>query len=216
MPLLPLAPEDSAFRILLCVADEKLAERVSGFLAKAGFDVRLATNGEIALQAVATIEPHLVLAPFLAEEIDGLQLTKTLRETTEIPVLLMGNGSDENEIAALQAGADDFLAQPLKPPVLLARLVAHLRRAYRYGLPSEEEVDIETPFWAEDGEDFVAPVEEVEDEGEKPLPRDWARCDACDYQGPRVSFETEDFFGNPKAQCPRCESTEHIVFSLNL
>lgn len=215
MPLLPLAPEDSAFRILLCVADEKVAERVSGFLAKAGFDIRLATDGEIAVQAVAAIEPHLILAPFFTEEIDGLQLTKTLRETNEIPVLLMGNASEENEIAALQAGADDFLPQPLKPPVLLARLVAQLRRAYRYGLPSEAEVDIETPFWAEDGQGFVAPVEE-ETDGEKPLPRDWARCDSCDYQGPRVSFETEDFFGNPKAQCPRCESTEHIVFSLNL
>ncbi len=202
---LPIAPHDNRFRVLVMEDNAILASQLLGLLARAGFETLHATDDAGALQILAEAEPHLLLLDKSTPLMGGTSFCADLRQTSVIPVLMLGPASDQDEIAALGQGADDYLSRPLRPPVLLARVVAALRRVYRYAAPApvEKKQEDALVFWEEEDEAV----------GEK-LPAGWVRCDACGHSGPRQSFEIEDFFGNLKAECPQCHSTEHIVFSL--
>lgn len=199
--VLPTAPPDNKFRILLIESDMKFAEQLLTFMSRTGFDCRLASDSQMGMSAFEQVQPHLLLLQAQTEGFDGLEFCRWARETSGIPIMVMGKNDESSEIAALKIGADDYIPLPLRPSSLMARMVAQLRRAYRYSAQPVRE------------NPFGLPVEE--EEGTSTLPSGWAACELCGYQGPRAKFEKEDWLGNIKQICPNCKASEHVVISLN-
>lgn len=198
---LPSAPADNRFRLVLVEQDEAAARLILGFLGRTGFDCRHAGDAEIAIGAWNETQPHLMLITASAL-LDGAALCRWVRERSAVPILMLGVADESAEVAAFKLGADDYLPLPLRPAILMARVVAALRRAYRYNAPAPK---ADNPFGL--------PVETSEDQST--LPSGWAQCDSCGYAGPRFKFEKEDLKGDIKMTCPNCKSTDHVVFSLN-
>ncbi len=200
--VLPAAPPDNRFRILLLEDDAEFAAQLLGHLARTGFDCHHASEFVAGQHLFADLQPHLLLCEANSAGMDGLAFCKWVREASGVPVVMMGAGQESSEIAALKTGADDYLALPLRPAALMARVVAHLRRAYRYNAPPKV---YENPFGL--------PVEDEESTGA--LAPGWAACDLCGHQAPRAQFEKEDLWGNIKMVCPNCKSSEHVVISID-
>ncbi|MGB1700371.1 MAG: response regulator transcription factor [Nannocystaceae bacterium] len=117
-------------RVLLVDDDVRLAAEVAAFLERHGLSVRTLHRGEPAL--VAATEADVVVLDWMLPGVDGLSVCQALRVKTSVPVLMLtARVGDESEILALQQGADDYLAKPVRPKVLLARLRVLLRRRGR-------------------------------------------------------------------------------------
>ena len=96
----------------------------------AGYEVETATTGEQALTAAAVSPPDAVILDLVLPDMRGTEVCKKLREWTEVPVIVLSVVGDESEkVAALDAGADDYVTKPFGVEELLARLRAALRRA---------------------------------------------------------------------------------------
>lgn len=114
------------------VVDDELSIRkaLSLNLATRGYEVVLADSGEAAMQAVASEHPDIVLLDLGLPGIDGIGTIEALRGWTDVPIIVLTVRDDEaSKIAALDAGADDFITKPFSMGELLARLRAALRRA---------------------------------------------------------------------------------------
>jgi two-component system, OmpR family, KDP operon response regulator KdpE len=95
-----------------------------------GYAVYEAPSGEDALQVVPAARPDVIILDLGLPKMTGTEVTRCLREWTEIPIIILSVREEEAEkIAALDAGADDYLTKPFGPGELLARLRAALRRA---------------------------------------------------------------------------------------
>ena len=115
---------------LLAVDDEAqiLTALVRG-LSRVGHDVTVARNAEDGLAATAAASPDLVLLDLRLPDLDGIEVVRRLRSWTQVPILLLsGDGSDRAKVAALDAGADDFIDKPFSMDELRARVGAALRR----------------------------------------------------------------------------------------
>lgn len=222
---LPIAPEDAPFRVLLLTADDNLGRQLYFLLEKAGFEVRRVTEAIMGQAIWEGFAPHLVLADTRPLGLDGLAICRRAREDESlIPILLFGSADDAQEIAALKAGADDYLPEPFRLPVVLARAVAQLRRAYRYNpqpvlVPAEEEeedeADVMQPFWEDEPSMATNGTKPAAPPANDVLPPGWAECDLCGYRARRDEFEKEDFTGKIRLVCPSCGESEHVVYSLN-
>ncbi len=105
-------------------------------LEAAGYAVHEAETGQQGLAEVAHRRPDVILLDLGLPDIDGLTVLKRLREWSEIPVLILSvRDSDEDKVAALDAGADDYVTKPFSTAELLARL----RAAQRKSRPADEE-----------------------------------------------------------------------------
>jgi len=123
-----------AAHVLLIEDDSRLAEMVSEYLGQAGFRVASAGSGEEGLARFAR-EPFDALVLDLAlPGIDGLEVCRKLRASSDVPVLMLtARGDAMDRVVGLEIGADDYLPKPFEPRELLARLRAILRR--RGGAP---------------------------------------------------------------------------------
>jgi two-component system, OmpR family, KDP operon response regulator KdpE len=131
---------------ILVVDDEPQLLRALGTNLKArGYDVDLAPSGEEALVLAARTHPDLVVLDLGLPGIDGTEVIRGLRGWTSIPIIVLSVRETEGDkVAALDAGADDYVTKPFGMDELLARLRAALRRA----TPGDEEATVET-------EDFI-------------------------------------------------------------
>jgi CheY-like chemotaxis protein len=197
---MPEAPADNRFRLLIVESDEPTSAQILAFLEKTGFQCHVATSNEGGMTALIENRPHLLVLG--TNSIDSEAFCRWVRATNSIPIIVIGSSDTGAEISALKIGADDYLGLPLRPAVLMARVVSALRRAYRYNAPPKPK----NPFGFDEGQQ--------ESTGPR-LPSGWAQCELCDYRGPRFKFEGEDFMGNPKIMCPNCKETDHIIFSLD-
>jgi two-component system, OmpR family, KDP operon response regulator KdpE len=127
---------------ILVVDDEPQILRALGTNLRArGYDVELAPTGEAALAVAARKHPDLVVLDLGLPGIDGVEVIRGLRGWTSIPIIVLSVREGETEkVAALDAGADDYVTKPFGMDELLARLRAALRRA----APAEEEAVVET------------------------------------------------------------------------
>ncbi len=116
---------------ILIVDDEPAIRRfLHGLLPAHGYTVVEASTGKEALEAVANQRPEVIVLDLGLPDLDGVQVTRLLREWTQIPILILSvRGAEEDKVAALDAGADDYLTKPFGSRELLARLRAALRRA---------------------------------------------------------------------------------------
>src|SRR6476620_10865785 len=126
---------------LLVVDDEpRIAELARDYLEHAGFGVRIATTGEAALQAVRRERPDLVVLDLGLPGIDGLDVTRTIRRDSNLPVIMLTARDDElDKLLGLELGADDYLTKPFSPRELVARVRAVLRRADASRAPGADE-----------------------------------------------------------------------------
>lgn len=116
---------------ILIVEDET---RIRNFLQKGlaleGYDVDIAADGQAGLHRAQDFNPDLVLLDVMLPGIDGLEVCRRLRETSNVPVLMLtAKESVEDRVAGLDAGADDYLVKPFALDELQARVRALLRRA---------------------------------------------------------------------------------------
>jgi len=120
--------------ILLIEDDRRLAEMVSEYLGEAGFRVAVAAAGRAGLERL-TREPYDALVlDLMLPDMDGLELCRQLRATSDTPVLMLtARGDAMDRVVGLEVGADDYLPKPFEPRELLARLRAILRRRGRAG-----------------------------------------------------------------------------------
>ncbi|HWA24986.1 MAG TPA: response regulator [Lacunisphaera sp.] len=115
---------------VLVIDDEIQLRRLLRFtLADAGYEVREADSGHAGLVAVAHHQPEMIVLDLGLPDLPGLDVLRRLREWTTIPVLILSVfGREEGKVAALDAGADDYLTKPFGGAELLARLRALQRR----------------------------------------------------------------------------------------
>jgi len=115
---------------VLVVDDERAIRRLLRlYLTDAGFTVAEARDGEGALEQVRRGGIDLVLLDLMLPEMDGFTVCKRLRETTQIPVIMLTARSDEtNRVTGLELGADDYVVKPFSPAEVVARVRAVMRR----------------------------------------------------------------------------------------
>ncbi|SEN33759.1 two-component system, OmpR family, phosphate regulon response regulator OmpR [Palleronia salina] len=117
--------------------DERIRSLLCKFLARSGFFVTGARDAAHARRLLEGLDFDLIVLDVMMPGEDGVSLTRHLRETRAIPVLLLtAKGETADRIAGLEAGADDYLAKPFEPKELLLRINAILRR-----VPQEVETD---------------------------------------------------------------------------
>lgn len=116
-------------RILFVEDDLKLASMVQEYLGQHGFDIQLEHNGSVAVRRIVQEVPDLVLLDLGLPGRDGLDICREVRPLYAGPILILtARGQPVDEVVGLELGADDYLAKPAHPRVLLARLRALLRR----------------------------------------------------------------------------------------
>jgi two-component system KDP operon response regulator KdpE len=120
---------------VLVVDDERAIRRyLRTSLGAHGHTVYEASTGQEALAAVASERPDLVILDLGLPDIDGVEVTRRLREWTDVPILVLSIREREaDKVAALDAGADDYLTKPFGTEELMARMRAALRRAAQVG-----------------------------------------------------------------------------------
>ncbi|MGH9497727.1 MAG: response regulator transcription factor [Terriglobales bacterium] len=118
-------------RRILVVDDEPQITRVlRTSLSSQGYDIRVANDGETALEIMKDWTPDLVVTDLSMPNMDGLELCRRLRVTNKVPIIVLSvRGEERTKVQALDAGADDYVTKPFGIEELLARVRASLRRA---------------------------------------------------------------------------------------
>src|SRR5713101_4404558 len=118
-------------RRILVVDDEPQITRVlRTSLSSQGYDIRVANDGETALEIMKDWTPDLVITDLSMPNMDGLELCGRLRAKTQTPIIVLSvRGEERIKVQALDAGADDYVTKPFGIEELLARVRASLRRA---------------------------------------------------------------------------------------
>jgi two-component system, OmpR family, KDP operon response regulator KdpE len=127
-------------RVLVVDDEPQIVRALKVVLREAGFEAVPAETGSQALDLAAVRPPEAAIVDLVLPDIDGIALTRKLREWSGMPILVLSAvGEEEQKVRALEAGADDYITKPFGTRELVARLNAALRRAAR----AEEEPRIE-------------------------------------------------------------------------
>jgi two-component system response regulator ResD len=130
---------------ILVVEDEaSIAEVVSLYLKRAGFNVQIASDGKQAMNIFERQMPDFVILDLMLPEIDGLSLTRWLRDRSNVPIIMLTARREEiDRIAGLEMGADDYVVKPFSPQELVSRVRAVMRRIGREQPDSENNRSLE-------------------------------------------------------------------------
>lgn len=116
-------------RILLVDDDASIQRAVGPLLRSRGYDVEVAGTAADALRAVATHPPTLVVLDLGLPDMEGTEVCRRIREQSSLPIIILSaRGREEDKVAALDLGADDYVSKPFGPEELLARIRVWLRR----------------------------------------------------------------------------------------
>jgi DNA-binding response OmpR family regulator len=126
---------------ILVVEDEpSIAEVVGLYLQRAGYQVKTAADGKAAMTILEKGVPDLVILDLMLPEIDGLSITRWLRDRSDVPIIMLTARREEiDRIAGLEMGADDYVVKPFSPQELVSRVRAVMRRMKREQAPAESE-----------------------------------------------------------------------------
>jgi two-component system alkaline phosphatase synthesis response regulator PhoP len=134
--------DNKDYRILLVDDEADILEFLSFNLDQEGFEVFTAQNGKEAIEKANEVLPHLIILDVMMPEMDGMEACELLRQDEKfnktIIAFLTARGEDYSQIAGFDAGADDYIAKPVKPKVLVSRIKALLKR---YDSNSEDKKD---------------------------------------------------------------------------
>lgn len=116
-------------RVLVVDDDASLAEMLTIVLRQEGFDSRMVTRGDLALDAFRDYKPDVVLLDLMLPGRDGIDVCKEIRAESGVPiVMLTAKGDTVDVVVGLESGADDYVVKPFKPKELVARIRARVRR----------------------------------------------------------------------------------------
>ncbi|MCL6450488.1 MAG: response regulator transcription factor [Acetobacteraceae bacterium] len=117
-------------QVLVVDDDENIGELVRLYLAREGFALRWARDGEEALRMFSQSPPHLVILDIMLPGLDGWEVLRRIRALSRVPIIMLSaKGERYDRILGLDLGADDYLVKPFDPYELVARVRAVLRRA---------------------------------------------------------------------------------------
>ena len=131
---------EQASRTKVLVVDDEpvVTEVVQRYLAREGYEVVTASDGEAALKVAREWTPHLIVLDLMLPKRDGLDVCRAIRKSSKVPiVMLTARGEEVDRILGLETGADDYIVKPFSPRELVARVKAVLRRA-EMGTPEED------------------------------------------------------------------------------
>ncbi|MBF8964707.1 response regulator transcription factor [Pontibacter sp. FD36] len=125
-------PTQAHYKILVVDDDPDIVELLQYNLAREGYDVAQAENGKKAIEVAHTFKPNVILMDVMMPVLDGIAACRQLREEQDFRqthiIFLTARSEEFSEVAAFDAGADDFITKPIKPRALLSRLAAYARR----------------------------------------------------------------------------------------
>jgi DNA-binding response OmpR family regulator len=204
---LPTAPEDGRYRVLVVDDDPFIGRLVMSNLSKANLNCRLAADGVDGMVEFKNFNPHLVLSDIMMPGMDGRQLCSTIRSISMVPIILMtAADTSEAELAAFKAGADDYIPKPFDPTLLMTRVIATMRRVYRYDSQAHAQSSAPpTPVSA------PAAAQSVSAPGASTV--QIITCKSCGYKGTHDAFRRENSRGQRYVMCPHCQEMEHFAYS---
>jgi len=116
-------------KIMVVDDDKHIAELISLYLRKEGFETKEVYNGRVAVETFAAYAPFLVLLDLMLPEMDGYQVCREIRRMSSVPIIMLSaKGETFDKVLGLELGADDYLVKPFEPKELVARVKAVLRR----------------------------------------------------------------------------------------
>ena len=120
--------------ILIVDDDKAIADSTAIFLRKEGYSILFAYDGLEALDVLSKNEVHLILLDIMMPKMDGIAATMKIRESKNIPIILLSAKSEEvDKIVGLTVGADDYITKPYSPLEMIARVKSALRRYVHLG-----------------------------------------------------------------------------------
>jgi len=166
--------ENKDYKILLVDDEPDILEFISYNLRKEDYQVFSETNGQSAIETAKKILPHLIVLDVMMPHMDGMETCKELKSIPSLEntiiIFLTARAEDYSQMAGFEAGADDYVAKPIKPALLISRIKALLRR---YSANSESDsvanlqagnitIDKERYVIIKDGIEIVLPKKEFE------------------------------------------------------
>lgn len=159
-------------KILLVDDEPDILEIVGYNLIQEGYQIVTASNGKEAVQKAKRELPHLIIMDVMMPEMDGMEACEQIRNIPELShviiTFLTARSEDYSLVAGFEAGADDYIAKPIKPKVLVSKVKALLRRLKEENLPSdvlrvgEIEVNREEYKIVKEGREIILPRKEFE------------------------------------------------------
>ena len=122
------------YNILVCDDEKDIVSALKIYLSSGDYQVYEAFNGREALQVLSKEDIHLVLLDIMMPGMDGIETLTRLRETSNVPVILLtAKSEDTDKVLGLDVGADDYITKPFNPVEVLARVKSQLRRYLQLG-----------------------------------------------------------------------------------
>ena len=128
------------YKILVAEDDTDIQEVLRLYLVNSGFEVVSAYDGSKAFELMLSEKPDLALLDIMMPVINGYELTKKIREISNIPIIILSAmNADSDKILGLDIGADDYITKPFNPLEVIARIQSNLRRKYKLDSSAAEE-----------------------------------------------------------------------------
>lgn len=128
-----------AYKILIADDEQEIRSLLRLYLEKDGYQVLEAEDGRAAISILENEGADMALLDIMMPGLDGYQVLKKLRESSNIPVMVLSaKNQDADKILGLDLGADDYLAKPFNPMEAMARINSNIRRFYSLGAKSQE------------------------------------------------------------------------------
>lgn len=181
------------YKILLVDDEPDILEFIGYNLRKENYQVFTENNGRKAIKAARSILPHLIILDVMMPEMDGMETCQELRKIPSLEntiiIFLTARSEDYSQMAGFDAGADDYVAKPIKPALLLSRIKALLRR-YSSNPSSDSEANIEAGGIVIDKERYII----VKEDQEIVLPKKEFELIALLASKPSKVFSREEIF----------------------
>jgi two-component system response regulator RegX3 len=132
-------------RMILIVEDEEsISEPLAAALEREGYEIEVAPTAEVALDAVRSKEPDLVLLDVMLPDGDGREILRDIRSRGSTPVIMLSaRGEETDMVVGLELGADDYVSKPFRAAELIARIRAVLRRTGEKPAPQASALDVD-------------------------------------------------------------------------
>ncbi len=131
-------------KILIVDDDVNICELLRLYIEKEGFETIIANDGKTALEKFEKNTPDLILLDIMLPELDGWQICRTIRKTSDCPIIMLtAKGEVFDKVLGLELGADDYITKPFEAKEVIARINAVLRRSNKTNTEKEQKVEFD-------------------------------------------------------------------------